>query len=177
MPVSGVSGRIDPALQAQPGRALSVWGDAGWGKAVREGKYLHGRFSDELVEASLELFQEWDPEPAPEWVTCIPSRRHPELVPDFAQRLADRLGVSFEPVLVQVEERPEQKSMANSSQQARNVDGTLALIRPDLPREPVLLVDDLVDSRWTLTVAAWLLRSHGSGEVWPFALAQAGGGP
>ena len=27
------------------------------------------------------------------------------------------------------------------------------------------------DSRWTLTVAAWLLRSHGSGEVWPFALA------
>jgi ATP-dependent DNA helicase RecQ len=177
MPVSGVSGRIDPALQAQPGRALSVWGDAGWGKAVREGKYLHGRFSDELVEASLELFQEWDPEPAPEWVTCIPSRRHPELVPDFAQRLADRLGVSFEPVLVQVEERPEQKSMANSSQQARNVDGTLALIRPDLPREPVLLVDDLVDSRWTLTVAAWLLRSHGSGEVLPFALAQAGGGP
>jgi len=67
--------------------------------------------------------------------------------------------------------------MANSTQQARNVDGTLALTRPDLPREPVLLVDDLVDSRWTLTVAAWLLRSHGSGEVWPFALARAGGGP
>lgn len=177
MPVYGVSGRIDPALQAQPGRALCVWGDAGWGKAVREGKYLHGRFSDELVEASLELFQEWNPEPAPEWVTCIPSRRHPELVPDFAQRLADRLGVSFEPVLVQVEERPEQKSMANSTQQARNVDGTLALTRPHLRREPVLLVDDLVDSRWSLTVAGWLLRSHGSGEVWPFALAQAGGGP
>jgi ATP-dependent DNA helicase RecQ len=49
--------------------------------------------------------------------------------------------------------------------------------KPDPRREPVLLVDDLVDSRWTLTVAAWLLRSHGSGEVWPFALAQAGGGP
>jgi len=40
----------------------------------------------------------------------------------------------------------------------------------------VLLVDDMVDSRWTLTVAAWLLRSHGCGAVWPLALAQTGGG-
>ncbi len=40
-----------------------------------------------------------------------------------------------------------------------------------LPGGPVLLVDDMVDSRWTLTVAAWLLRSKGSGEVWPLALA------
>jgi ATP-dependent DNA helicase RecQ len=44
-----------------------------------------------------------------------------------------------------------------------------------LPRRgPVLLVDDMVDSRWTLTVAAWLLRSHRGGEVWPLALAQTG---
>ncbi len=40
----------------------------------------------------------------------------------------------------------------------------------------MLLVDDMVDSRWTLTVAAWLLRSHGSGVVWPLALAQTGSG-
>jgi ATP-dependent DNA helicase RecQ len=40
----------------------------------------------------------------------------------------------------------------------------------------VLLVDDMVDSRWTLTIAAWLLRSNGSGEVWPIALAQVGAG-
>jgi ATP-dependent DNA helicase RecQ len=63
--------------------------------------------------------------------------------------------------------------MANSAQQARNVDGSLE-IRGLVPEGPVLLVDDMVDSRWTLTVAAWLLRSHGSGEVWPLALAQAG---
>lgn len=44
------------------------------------------------------------------------------------------------------------------------------------PAEPVLLVDDMVDSRWTLTVAAWLLRSQGSGQVWPLVVAQAGGG-
>ena len=38
---------------------------------------------------------------------------------------------------------------------------------------PVLLVDDLVDSRWTLTVAGSLLREHGAGPVLPFALAVA----
>jgi ATP-dependent DNA helicase RecQ len=68
--------------------------------------------------------------------------------------------------------------MANSTQQARNIDGSLELevVPQDVRGEPVLLVDDMVDSRWTITVAAWLLRSHGSGEVWPLALAQAGGG-
>jgi ATP-dependent DNA helicase RecQ len=38
----------------------------------------------------------------------------------------------------------------------------------------VLLVDDMVDSRWTLTVSAWLLRQAGSGEVWPMVLSQTG---
>lgn len=61
--------------------------------------------------------------------------------------------------------------MANGTQQARNVDGSLAVSQDPLPGDPVLLVDDMVDSRWTLTVGAWLLRSHGSGEVWPLALA------
>ena len=66
--------------------------------------------------------------------------------------------------------------MANSTQQARNVDGSLGSIDDELPAGPVILVDDMVDSRWTFTVSAWLLRSHGSGEVWPLALAQVGSG-
>ena len=37
-------------------------------------------------------------------------------------------------------------------------------------------MDDVVDSRWTLTVAGHLLRTHGSGLVYPFAFAEAGGG-
>ena len=82
----------------------------------------------------------------------------------------------FHRSLSKVEDRAEQKSMANSVQQARNVDGSLAVSLEPLPGGPVLLVDDMVDSRWTLTVAAWLLRSNGSGEVWPLALALAGQG-
>jgi ATP-dependent DNA helicase RecQ len=174
MPQYQVGGRIARNFQAQPGRALCVWGDAGWGGVVRQGKYWDRRFADELVAACVRLVREWDPQPAPAWVTCVPSLRHPDLVPDFTRRLAAALGLSFHAVLEKTDDRPEQKTMANSTQQARNIDGSLRITADVLPTGPVLLVDDMVDSRWTFTVAAWLLRSHGSGDVWPLALAQAG---
>ena len=92
-------------------------------------------------------------------------------MPDFARRLAAALNLPFHPVLEKTDDRPEQKTMANSSQQARNIDGSLAIRAETLPTGPVLLVDDMVDSRWTLTVAAYLLTSNGSGPVYPLALA------
>ena len=174
MPKYGVRGSISPEHRAEAGKALCVWGDAGWGGLVRRGKYQDGRFEDDLVRVCADLMAQWTPRPAPEWVTCIPSRRHPSLVPDFAERLAAAMGLSFHPSLSKIEDRAEQKSMANSVQQARNVDGSLAVSLEPLPGGPMLLVDDMVDSRWTLTVAAWLLRSKGSGAVWPLALALAG---
>lgn len=169
-----LSGRIASGLQAQPGKALCVWGDAGWGGLARQGKYHDGYFSDELVDACHELIKKWNAKPFPEWVTCIPSRRHPDLVPDFTRRLAESLGLPFRQALIKTEDRPEQKTMGNSTQQARNIDGSLALTDEVLPDSPLLLVDDMVDSRWTFTIAAWLLRSNHSGEVWPLALAQVG---
>jgi len=175
LPLFDVRGGIPVNHQAQQGRALCVWGDAGWGNLVHRGKYHDCYFSDELVDACERLVQEWHPEPAPKWITCIPSLRHPDLVPDFAQRLADTLELPFHQVLKKTRDTPAQKTMANSVQQARNIDGSLAVTREPLPPGPVLLVDDMVDSRWTLTVAAWLLRTSGSGEVWPLALAYAGG--
>lgn len=174
MPQYGVKGFIAPAHQAESGKALCVWGDAGWGGLVRQGKYHDGRFSDDLVAACIKMIQEWNPQPTPTWVTCVPSLRHPELVPSFAQRLAATLGLPFHIVIVKTDARPEQKTMANSTQQARNIDGSLALNGQPIPRGPVLLVDDMVDSRWTLTVSAWLLRTNGSGPVWPMALSQTG---
>jgi ATP-dependent DNA helicase RecQ len=78
--------------------------------------------------------------------------------------------------LVKTEQSAEQKTMANSAQQAQNLDGSLAVSALQLPSGPVLLVDDMVDSRWTMAICAWLLRTHGSGKVLPVALAQAGAG-
>jgi ATP-dependent DNA helicase RecQ len=176
LPQFELSGRIPLAHQAQLGRALCVWGDAGWGDLVRRGKYYDRRFSDDLVSACVALVRDWNPNPSIAWVTCIPSRRHPELVPDFARRLAAALNLPFHGMLEKTDDRPEQKSRANSTQQARNVDGSLAIGQGPVPPGPVLLVDDMVDSRWTLTIAAWLLRSRGSGEVFPLALAVTGQG-
>jgi len=175
LPQYAVKGKIGPEHQAQPGKALCVWGDAGWGTLVRHGKYASGRFDNQLVTACAQLVRVWNPQPAPAWVTCVPSLRHPTLVRGFAERLAQALALPFFPVLMKTDARPEQKTMSNSTQQARNVDGSLALVG-GLHPGPVLLVDDMVDSGWTLTVSAWLLRRGGSGEVWPLALAQTGGG-
>ena len=174
MPQYGVKGFIAPGHQSQPGKALCVWGDAGWGRLVRQGKYHDGKFADDLVVACVKMVREWNPQPKPTWATCIPSLRHPDLVPDFAKRLAAALSLPFHMVIAKTDERPEQKTMANSTQQARNIDGSLALNGQPIPQGPVILVDDMVDSRWTLTVAAWLLRKSGSGKVWPMALSQTG---
>ncbi|MET0329867.1 MAG: RecQ family ATP-dependent DNA helicase [Dyella sp.] len=174
MPQYAVKGGIPAEYQTQPGKALCIWGDAGWGGLVRLGKYHDSRFSDDLVAACAKMIREWDPRPAPEWVTCVPSLRHPNLVPDFAKRLAAALGLPFHIVIAKTDNRPEQKTMANSTQQARNIDGSLALNGHPVPEGSVLLVDDMVDSRWTLTVCAWLLRKSRSGPVWPMALSQTG---
>ena len=174
MPQYGIHTASTITYQAQPGKALCVWGDAGWGGLIRQGKYHDGHFSDDLVAACVKMIKEWNPQPSPTWVTCVPSLRHPELVPNFAQRLAAALGLPFHMVIAKTDARPEQKTMANSTQQARNIDGSLALKGQPIPPGPVLLVDDMVDSRWTLTVAAWLLRKSGSGAVWPMALSQTG---
>jgi ATP-dependent DNA helicase RecQ len=176
LPHSGVTGRIRPEHQCQEGRVLCIWDDAGWGKLVHQGKYQDDHYSDELVAACVELFNRWNPVPAPTWVTCIPSRRHPELVPDFARRLADSLHLPFHPVLDKTDDRPPQKDMNNSHQEALNVDGSLTINIEKLPDGPVLLVDDMVDSKWTMTIAGYMLQYYGSGKVFPFALADTGHG-
>lgn len=175
LPSYGLKGRIPPDRQAQAGKALCFWSDAGWAELVKRSKTSTGRFDAALVEGCVRLIQQWRPAPPPEWVTCMPSRRHPQLVPAFASQLAAALGLPFVPALEKVRDTAEQKAMRNSSQQALNLDGSFA-ITGSIPTRPCLLVDDLVDSRWTLTVAAWLLREHGSGPVFPLALAQTGHG-
>ena len=93
-------GNIPIEYQSEEGRALSVWGDAGWGQLVKQGKYHDNHFSDELVIACAKMIQDWQPNPKPTRVTCVPSLRHPNLVPDFAKRLAEKLGLPFYPIIL-----------------------------------------------------------------------------
>jgi ATP-dependent DNA helicase RecQ len=168
----GWQGRITPELQVEAGRAVCIWGDDGWGDVARRGKWDDGRFDDALVTAAADMLRvRWKPEPFPTWVTCIPSLNHPTLVPDFARRLANMLRLPFVPCIRKVRETEPQKSMENSFRQARNLAGVFEVMRHSRLGVPVLLIDDMVDSGWTFTVAGALLRQAGSGPVIPLALA------
>ena len=164
--------KIAKSYQANSGKVLSLLGDAGLGDLVNVGKNQQQYFSDELIDACVVMLKEWGLQPAPTWVTCVPSLRNPTLVPDFAQRLAQALNLSFRVAIEKTDSRPEQNKFNNSFQQARNIDGSLAPLRDQILSGPVLLVDDVILSGWTLTISSWLLRKNGSGEVWPLALAQ-----
>lgn len=171
LPTHRFAGKIGDALSAEEGRALSLWRDAGWGRMVADGKYKTGRFEDGLVGACVDMIEKWKPEPSPRWVACIPSLNRPELVPDFAKRLADALGIPFHACLRKAKANPPQKEMQNSFQQARNLDGVFEADPAAVPAEPCFLVDDMTDSGWTFTVAAAVLRQAGCAAVFPLALA------
>jgi ATP-dependent DNA helicase RecQ len=167
-----LKGKIAPEHRALEGRTLCRWGDPGFGALVRRGKQQDHRFDDQLVEAAARLIgNRWRPDPAPRWMTCVPSRRHQTLVPDFARRLARRLGLPFVECIRKVRDTEPQKTRANSFQQVQNIAGAFVVDRTMLRPEPVLLIDDMVDSKWTFTVLAVSLRKAGSGLVYPFALA------
>jgi ATP-dependent DNA helicase RecQ len=171
--VEGVKGKISEEERLEVGRVLSVLSDGGWGGLVRRGRDEDEHFDDALVEASAAFIGgRWKPDPPPEWVTCVPSMMHPDLVPDFARRLAEKLGLPFLEVIRKVAENQPQNRMENSAQQFRNVWGAFEVIG-EVPSGPALLVDDISDSRWTLTVIGRELGLGGCKRVYPFVLAKA----
>jgi ATP-dependent DNA helicase RecQ len=165
-------GRIPVDEQLQPGRALGVIGDGGWGSVVDEAFRAERPWSDELLGAAGKLVQAWAPEPLEELlVTWVPSSGD-DRVESLARRLAEAIGAEPVELLRRVRPGEPQADMANSAQQVRNVYRAFAAIDPP-PGRPILLVDDLVDSRWTLTVVGGQLIRAGSGPVYPFVLATA----
>jgi ATP-dependent DNA helicase RecQ len=87
------------------------------------------------------------------------------------RRLADALGLPWVDAVVASRPHEPQATMDNSAQQVLNVLDAFT-VEGDLPDGPVLLVDDVVASRWTMTVVGWLLREAGVPAVLPFALAE-----
>jgi ATP-dependent DNA helicase RecQ len=165
----GAMKKIPEGVRVEEGRALARLGDGGWDPLVRQGRSA-GRFADELVEASAEAVRSWGVPVA--WVAAVPSRRSGELVPDFARRLAERLGLPYAPVLERVGDAPPQREMANSQQQVANVRGQFA-VTGERPGGPCLLVDDIRFSGWTLAMVGGQLRGRGGGPVYPLALSTA----
>jgi len=164
--------KLDPETLVEPSLALCSYADSGWGKLVQAGKYETGHFDDRLLAAGREaIVSTWPIDPRDWWLTSVPSLRHPGLVSDFAQRLAATLSLPYVPALTKTRETLEQKLMQNSAQQVENVMTAFRAEKHEVRPGPVIVVDDMIDSGWTMTVCGARLRRAGSGPVYPFALA------
>jgi ATP-dependent DNA helicase RecQ len=180
-----VAGKIGADMAAEPGRALGRLTDLGWGQRLRSllaEDAPDGQAGDDVIAAMVKVLAAWPWEERPAGVMSIPSRRRPKLVGSLAEQIA-RIGrlrylgplgygagvdAATEPVGRQ----------HNSAQRLRAVWDTVAVpdpLRGDLAAlgGPVLLVDDLIDTGWTMTVAARALRQAGASAVLPLALASA----
>ncbi|MDW3217181.1 MAG: DEAD/DEAH box helicase [Acidimicrobiales bacterium] len=163
-----VSGRIAADEQADDGWCLTRLGGAGWGPVVRQGRDAGGPFEDALVDALAEMCVA-SITPMPDWIGFIPSERHPGLVSGLAHRLGDRLGLPVHDTVTKTRSTELQVGMRNSHAQLRNVWNAFAVQTPIVGS--CLLVDDVIDSKWTVTVAARELRRAGCERVVPVGLA------
>jgi ATP-dependent DNA helicase RecQ len=176
-----LKGKIKPEEAAEEGRAIGRLTDVGWGPRLRPLLRSDDLAPDAVVDAAVEVLKAWDWAARPTGVVWLPSRSRPALVESFAQRIAGigrlpLLGAladsapprHFDPEDPDAESEPEPP---NSAQRLAEVYRRLSVPPALTPTGPVLLVDDVTDSGWTLTVAAMLLRRAGASAVLPLTLA------
>ena len=173
-----LTGRISAADAAEPGRSVGRLTDIGWGGRLREllaEGAPDGVIPGELFNAVVQVLAAWDWEQRPVAVVTMPSRRRPNLITGLGEQIAGIGRLAYLGGLDYVSgEAPgrQHNSAKRLAALARSltVPGSLqgALAGTD---GPVLLVDDLADTGWTMTFAAKLLREGGAQAVLPFALA------
>ena len=166
--------RADESLQ--PGRALARLSDLGWGQRLRDVLREDAPASPELLRACVPVLAEWRWAQRPVGVVAVPSRSHPALVTTLAAGLAQIGRLPLLGSLDLAHGGPVGEPGGNSAFRLAGV-WERFVVGPELAAAlagvhgPVLLVDDLVSSRWTLTVAGRALRQAGASAVLPFALA------
>ncbi len=174
-----VRGRIAAEEGMGTGRALARLSDLGWGQRVRD--LVQGPdqpVPEPVVNAVTRVLADWDWQQRPVAIASVPSRDRPELVASLARRIGELGRLPYLGALDLVDGGPTGESGGNSAFRLAGVWDRFT-VGPDLAaglaqvRGPVLLVDDLVDSRWTMTVAARALRQAGADAVLPLALAAA----
>ncbi len=169
-------GKIKPDRQAKLGRSLSRRGDGGWGPEVAA--LLDGSSSEispEMVNGIVGILKRWEWDERPGWICPMPSRRNGRVIDAVANEIG-RLGkLPVHRVLRRDDSAGFQADQSNSAFQVANVWGLLSVDEEAMPDAdvrsmPVLLIDDVADSRWTITVAAFILQQSNSGSVLPFVL-------
>ncbi len=158
---------------AEEGRAVARLTDLGHGQSLRALFAAgDGPVPVPLARAVVEVLGDW--QPAPDAIAYVESATRPTLGRDLAEGLSRHLGipVSARFAIVDPSVGPG-RGAANSAQRVAAVTRRFA-VEGDVPAGRVLLVDDLVVSGWTLTLAARALREAGATAVLPLALAVSG---
>jgi ATP-dependent DNA helicase RecQ len=180
-----LKGKIPPAEQIQPGRAVGRLSDLGWGTRLRTlvaADAPDGPIPEELAAAAVEVLKSWAHgddrwERRPVAVAAVGSRRRPALVHSLASHIATVGRLPLLGTLTSTH-AGDAGPRGNSAQRVRALHDAFHL-PPDLAMSvsdldgPVLLVDDLVDSGWTMVLAGRALRRAGAPAVLPLALAVA----
>jgi ATP-dependent DNA helicase RecQ len=179
----GLSGRIPVAERAFPGRAIARLAEAGFGEQLRpllgDGT-VDVDVPDNVVSAAMRVLDDWHTTEnvRPAGIVSIGSRRRPVLIGGLANRLSHERRLPLFGSLPATETVPG-AGRANSARRVAALHHAFSV--PDALASslasasgPVLLVDDVVDSGWTMTLAARALRCCGAKGVVPFALATAG---
>lgn len=179
-----VKGRIGPEEQVSEGRAIARLTDLGYGNLLRDlfapdtdGNPVDGEVPADLARACLRVLKEWGWEERPVAVAWIPSVSRPRLVESLATGIATAGRLQLLGPLTLHGSAP--VGSANSAFRVRDLWNRFE-VPPAMAQSldslagPVLLVDDLIDSRWTMTVAGRLLRRSGADSVLPMALSSAG---
>jgi ATP-dependent DNA helicase RecQ len=167
-----LSGRITDG--AETGRVVGRLTDLGWGARLRA--LLSGPDVEapaEVVEAAVRVLASWDWAVRPTTVLALDSQRHPLLVSSLARRLAE-LGRLTDAGVLPYSPQRRPVNAANSAYRVAALVDSWSSPNPEMIRSsdgPILLVDDLVDTGWTMTMAARAVRAAGASAVLPFALA------
>jgi ATP-dependent DNA helicase RecQ len=177
--ISGASGKIPAAHAAEPGRALGRLTDVGWGTTLRTllaEQTPDGPVTDQLTDAVVKVLAAWGWSQRPVAIVTLPSRTRPVLITTLGQRIADIGRLPYLGSLGYASPDGPGPRRHNSAQRLRSLWDALTV--PDSLRGalgqltgPLLLIDDRIESGWTMTVAAKHLREAGAPAILPLAMA------
>ena len=176
----GLGSRKGRIVGCDAGRALAFADDPGWATALAALGHQDGPLTDEICAGVIEVLRRWKSSwgPRPVAVVPVPSELRPQRVGSLASCIA-RAGKL--PVLELFARRATAgpSSVSDAGTEVASAARVVALSDSlhladgaEVPRGPLLVVDDRYRSGWTMTVAAALLRDAGATSVLPFVLHQ-----
>jgi ATP-dependent DNA helicase RecQ len=173
LPTLGIQLKGKIADGAEEGRVVARLTDLGYGEQLRalfRPTTPDGPVPDALARAVVALLQDWSPEV--DAIVAVESATRPTLTSDLAAGLSRYLHVPVVGQWAIVDpDVPPGRGQANSAQRIAAI-GRRASLQADIPAGArVLLVDDRVDTGWTMTLATQAIRKAGAAAVMPLALA------